>query len=124
MLDPLDVGSQLEEFRGLKDGWLDGGGSAPLASGLDWLEEHFRARYPDELPLPYLCPAEEGGVHAEWSYPPLELGMEIDLVERKAVWYRLNMASDDEETRELDLTDEQEWAWFAEQVRAVSDTER
>lgn len=124
LLDPLDVGSQLEEFRGLKDGWLDGGGSAPLASGLDWLEEQFGARYPDELPLPYLCPTEEGGVHAEWSYAPLELGMEIDLVERKAVWYGLNLASDDEGTRELDLTDEQEWAWFAEQVRAVSDTER
>ena len=124
LLDPLDVASCLAELRELKKGWLDGEGRAPDHAGLDWLESQFDRLYPDDLPLPHLCPTAEGGVHAEWSFPPLEVGVEIDLEERRAVWYSVDVASDKDRTRGLNLVDEQEWAWLVDQIRAASCPER
>ena len=120
VLDPLDVASSLAEFRQLANGWLDGEGLALDRPGLDWFEAEFETNYPDDLPLPHLCPTPDGGIHAEWSFPPHELGLEIDLVSRKADWYRVDMASDTDCTRELNLSEEQGWKWLIEQVRAAS----
>lgn len=120
MTDPLDIAARLAELRELKNGWLEGEGLPPDQPGLEWLERLFEERYPDELPLPYLCPTADGGVHAEWSFPPLEVGVDIDLTERRAVWYSVDMGSDKDDTRDLDLDDEQEWAWFVDQIRGAS----
>ena len=35
--EPLDVTSQLDDLRRMKDGWYDGDGFAPSYEGLDWL---------------------------------------------------------------------------------------
>lgn len=120
LLDPLDIAARLAELRELKDGWLDGKGVAPAPPGLEWLKRLFEERYPDELPLPHLCPTADGGVHAEWSFPPVEVGVDIDLMERRAVWYSVDMGSDKDDTRDLNLDDDQEWAWFVDQIRGAS----
>lgn len=120
LLDPLDIAARLAELRELKNGWLEGEGLPPDQPGLEWLERLFEEQYPDELPLPYLCPTADGGVHAEWSFPPLEVGVDIDLTERRAVWYSVDLGSDKDDTRDLNLDDEQEWAWFVDQIRGAS----
>ena len=61
------IGSQLDQLRLLKDGWLEGEGLSPPEAGLDWLRSAFDRHFPEEAPLPHLYPTETGGVQAEWS---------------------------------------------------------
>jgi hypothetical protein len=45
ILDPLDIGARLDEFKLLKAGWLGGQGVPPAHEGLDWLSEAFDLHY-------------------------------------------------------------------------------
>ncbi len=67
LLDPLDVRLQLDDFRGMTDGWLDGAGLAPAPDFLDWLSSAFERLYRGDAAPPHLYPTEDGGVQAEWS---------------------------------------------------------
>ena len=58
-LHPLDIPAQLDDFRHMQDGWLEGEGLAPSHDGLDWLTATFTQRYQTELPLPYIYPTPE-----------------------------------------------------------------
>ena len=121
VLDPLDVGARLDELHVLKDGWLDGLGCAPSAEGLDWLESWFEINIPDDLPLPYLFPTEDGGVRAEWSLKSIETSAEIDLENKTAEWHELDLATDNEESRDLVLTNADDCKWLADQIRKHSE---
>jgi hypothetical protein len=116
LLDPLDIPARLEEFKALRDGWLDGRGIAPPPSGLDWLAGEFETRYPAELPLPYVYPVAEGGVRLEWSIDPEEISLEIDLGRRSGEWHALNLDTDEEKSRTLNLDDETEWNWVIDRL--------
>ena len=118
-LDPLDVAGRLDEFRNLQDGWLDGHGRAPGQAGLDWLTAIFDQHFPDDLQLPYLYPTPEGGIQAEWSLPPYEISVEINLADHRAAWHRLNLATDEEETRILALDASAEWGWLSDSLRQL-----
>lgn len=120
LLDPLDVPARLDELRSLKAGWLDGEGVAPSGEGLDWLSEAFELNYPDELPLPYLYPTLEGGIQAEWSMGEIEASLEIDLVARRGDWAAVDLTTDEEASRDLDLSEPEDWQWLAGQVEAMS----
>ena len=85
-LDPLDVPSRLYEFRALKDGWLEGEGSALSREGLEWLTTQFEQCYPSDLPLPYLYPTPEGSVRAEWSEGANAVVLETNLDSHSALW--------------------------------------
>ena len=76
--DPRGVSEQLDGFRGMKDGWLDGNGLAPNHAGLDWLDNAFASLYPAHGRLPYVYPTPKGGVQLEWSLGPNEVSLEID----------------------------------------------
>lgn len=119
VLDDMDIGARLEEFKLLKNGWLEGKGRAPKSEHLDWLTEALESSYPDDLPSPYLYPTPEGGVQAEWTNGDLEASLEIDLGKRSAVWHRLNMETDDELQAELDLSKNEDWAKLAELVKGT-----
>lgn len=109
ILDALDIPARLDEFKTLKDGWLEGHGKAPSHEGLNWVATAFKRFYPAELPLPYLFPNEEGGIQAEWSFGANELSVEIDLVKHEGTWHSLDIATDREETLTLDLNEERDW---------------
>ncbi|HTU92122.1 MAG TPA: hypothetical protein VMF69_18715 [Gemmataceae bacterium] len=117
ILDPLDIAARIDEFKLLKAGWLDGKGVAPDHDGLDWLSEAFDRRYPDDLSLPYLFPTPEGCVLAEWSLHPWSPSLEIDLAKKRGDWHVLNLDTDEEETKELDLTNDGDWKWLTQQIR-------
>lgn len=111
--------ARLEELRGLQDGWLDGKGTAPPDEGLDWLADAFGRHFPDDLPLPFLYPTAEGGIQAEWSPKPHEITIEIDLASHKGEWHGLNMDTDVEESRDLNLDDPSDWAWIVAKVKEL-----
>lgn len=120
ILDANDIAARLDEFRGLKEGWLDGKGIALPKQGLDWLTLRFAGQYPDDLSLPYLYPTAEGGVQAEWSLADQEISLEIDLGAKKGEWHALDMASQEEATRELHLDNDAEWHWLVAQIQRLS----
>jgi hypothetical protein len=117
VLDDMDIGSRLEEFKLLKAGWLEGKGRAPKSEHLDWLTETFESSYPDDLPSPYLYPTLEGGVQAEWTSGDLEASLEIDLGRRCAVWHLLDMETDAESEAKFDLSKREDWGKLAKLVK-------
>ncbi len=116
MLEDRDVGVRLDEFRNLKNGWLDGKGLAPAKDGLAWLLEQFETMYSEELETPYLYPTPEGGVQAEWTIGSWEITLEIDLAEHRGEWHQLDLTSDKEIFEELNLDEADIWSWINEQI--------
>jgi hypothetical protein len=117
ILDPLDVAARVDELRLLKNGWLEGGGKAPAPELLDWLIAAFIKGYPDELSLPYLYPTEDGGVRLEWPIARNEISLDIDPQTYRGQWHLLNLDTDAEETRELNLDDAAQWEWIAQRIQ-------
>jgi len=120
ILDALDIPARLDELRSLKDGWLEGEGQAPSHEGLDWLSQVFGQHYPDDLLLPFLYPTAEGGIQAEWSLEPNEVTLKIDLGAHAGQWHALNMETDVEASRELNLNDAGDWQWLVKQIQQMS----
>ena len=114
--EPLDIGARLDELRLLKDGWLEGKGKAPPAEGLDWLETACNLHYPDKTPLPHLYPTPEGGIRAEWSSDRWDLSLDIHLADKRGTWHGLDLETNSEETRELDLENDNNWKWLIEKL--------
>jgi hypothetical protein len=115
-LDELDPGARLNEFKMLKNGWLDGKGIAPEHRQLDWLVDAFDRHYSDALTLPYLYPTAEGGVQAEWSIGGWEISLEIALESHQGQWQALCMKDDAEESRTLNLNEPSDWQWFSAEI--------
>jgi len=115
-LDDMDIGARLDEFKTLKNGWLDGKGRAPDQQQLAWLADAFQQKYPDELQLPYLYPTAEGGVQAEWSFGKWEISLDIDLGPHRAQWQALDLTSDVTDERMLDLNADSDWQWLAQAI--------
>ena len=118
LFDHLDVSARLAEFKDMKDGWFEGEGIAPSIDGLDWLASAFERRYASDVPSPYLYPMPEGGIRAEWSFGANAIVLEIDLSEHDAEWLWFDRDSDANEERRLNLDDDGEWAWLANEVRS------
>lgn len=118
LIDPLDVRARVEELKFLRNGWLDGEGLAPTPGALDWIPVAFEERYPDDLRLPYLFPTPAGGVLAEWSLAPYAITLEINLLAKRGYWHALNVETDQEAERELDLESPEDWEWLSSEVRS------
>ena len=112
LLDRLDIGAQLDDLRELKPGWMNGEGVVPNHEGLDWLEDQFRQHFRGSDLLPHLYPTLTGGVQAEWTIGTREVSLEVNLQTRQAEWYWLDVSSNDEEDRMLDLNSRSSWTWL------------
>ena len=119
ILDSMDIGARLDEFKLLKNGWLEGQGRAPKADHLDWLAESFDSFFPDELPTPYFYPTPDGGVQAEWTIEDAEASLEIDLKKRISHWHLLDVESDEESETELDLSKSEDWLELAKLLKGL-----
>ncbi len=121
VLDANDVPARLDEFRSLVNGWLDGKGRAPSRAGLDWFSAAFESQYPDELPLPYVYPTAEGGLQIEWSLAGHEVSLEVSIESKQAHWHILNLATQAEAARELQLTQADDWVWINAEIRRLAE---
>ena len=119
LLDPLDVPARLEELKALRNGWLNGRGIAPAPAGLDWLSREIKTRYPEAVPSPYIYPVAEGGVRLEWSITPQEVSLEIDLSQKSGEWHALNLHTDVDESRTLNLDDVAAWDWMIRRLSEI-----
>jgi hypothetical protein len=119
ILDPLDVATRLEEFRSLRNGWLDGKGDAQSHEGLEWFAGSFESNYPENLSLPYIYPTAEGGLQAEWTLEQHEVSLEVNLDTKQAEWQDLNMTTDTENDKKLNLAEADAWGWLVERIRAL-----
>ena len=128
LLDLLDVPARLDEFRAMRDGWADGiqhpddwgngYGKAPRHEGLDWLA----GEYPDDLPLPYTYPTPEGSVQMEWTIGAFETELEINLDDHTGEWLWVEVGSENEGDKVLNLDDSDSWAWLASEIRRLRKT--
>ncbi len=120
--DSKGVTAQLDDLRNLKDGWLDGDGLAPSHEGLNWLQAKFSDQYLDHLPLPRIYPTFEGGVQLEWSISPNDASLEINLSDRSGYWHNLNLRTDKDEERLLNLEDGGEWDWLSARLQFLTES--
>ena len=91
--DTLDFSSRLDQFRAIRDGWLEGAGKAPNPHGLDWLSNSVKRHYRSaDLPRPRIYPTPEGGVSLEWGIGPRRASVEIDLDTHSAEWHCLDLS--------------------------------
>lgn len=119
LLDPLDVSGRLDEFRRLKNGWLEGRGVAPNHDGLGWFSAGFDQYFPDDLPLPHVYPTPDGGLQAEWTLASNEISLEVDLSMRRGEWHRLDLSTDEKDARGLNLDVHRDWGWFIAEIRRM-----
>jgi hypothetical protein len=109
---------QIESMRNLDDGWLDGEGKAPSEQGLNWIAEEFDC-YFSETVTPYLYPTPEGGVRTEWSLENWEVSLEIDLDNRTGYWHVLNMDSNADVEKSLNLAKQDDWKWVVKNLLSM-----
>ena len=119
-LNKHDVGARLDELGHLNDGWLDGEGVAPDQAGLEWLASVFGDAFPSDLPLPCLYPTVEGGIQAEWSLPPYDVSLEVDLQRHTGEWDMLNLETQDDDSRQLSLDTIDDWEWLITRIRRIA----
>ena len=83
----------------------------------------FNEHYPDAISLPYIYPTAEGGVRFEWLFGRQDVSLEIDLRKRSGDWHSLNLDTDDEEVRLLNLNTKDNWDWMVERLQTLSGVE-
>ena len=128
-VDPFNIGSRLDEFRCLEDGWAAGIHSAEnwgddfgksfSEDGLNWLETQFNLHYHRPSPRPYLYPTPDGGVQVEWSLGQFEVSLEICLSDHTAEWHSFDFSSGSSDTKCLNLDDTGAWNWVVQIIQSM-----
>ena len=116
IINRLKIDAQLDSLRILKDGWLEGGGNAPPQAGIEWLGSRFKTHFQIKTPLPYLYPTETGGIQAEWSLGLHEISLDMHLDTHLGLWNDLNLDSDVDHEKQLNLDEDSNWDWLAKQI--------
>ena len=117
-----NVAAQIDELRAMKDGWYEGEGFAPSREGLEWLDAVFPREYDRNLPLPRIYPTFDGDVQLEWMVGRNDASLEVDLSQRLGYWHNLNLKTDIDEERQLDLNDSDEWAWLNARILRLTES--
>ncbi len=124
ILDPLDIPSRIEEFRSLKDGWLNGEkGLIPSEEDLSWFSDAFESYFVDDLILPYLFPTPEGGLLLEWTIGDHDMSLEVLLPKHTAQWHDYNLGTEKDEVKTLNLDDSDDWSWMTKQIKEYMDSD-
>jgi hypothetical protein len=120
LLHPLDVETRLEELGALKDGWLNGKGTALDRELLRALAENFDKNFDAGLPLPHLYPTPEGGILAEWNLGNWSVSLDVEIVTQAAQFEALNLVSDKITEFDLNLNEMSGWTVLNSELRQLS----
>lgn len=112
------ISDRLEYLSTVEDGWFEGRGVALDKAGLLWLDQRMADHYvATDLPLPFLCPSESGGVIGDWSLDRHVCGIEIDLTARTGSWFDVDRETHEGiDERILDLDSADGWQWLVERL--------
>ncbi len=112
----LDAGRKIADLRRLQDGWRNGDGIAFDADYLAWLSETFSRMYPSDAPMPTICPTTYGFVSTEWSFPDVEVSLEIAPETRQGnlVWASVVTGKSGETV--IDMTKPEGWARLVKHI--------
>lgn len=115
------ISDRLACLATVEDGWFEGRGVALDKAGLRWLDDQMTNHYiGTELPLPFLCPSEPGGVIGEWSLERHLCLIEIDLEARTGSWMDADRETHDGIEEEiLDLDSSDGWQWLIDRLRRL-----
>ncbi len=120
----LDVGVRLAELSQLlKPGWYNGQGRAIDSNGLTWLMLAIEGHYDHDLRLPFLYPTPEGMVRAEWSLDDFDISLEIDVEKKIGEWHVLELATDDDHSETILLSDDGNWKTVSDKLRRFGATQ-
>lgn len=112
------ISNRLDYLATVEDGWIEGRGVALDRSGLLWLDHKMASHYVGtDLPLPFLCPSESGGVIGEWALERHTCMIEIDLDARTGSWVDVDMETGDGiDEQILDLDSADDWQWLTDRL--------
>ena len=102
-----DLRNVFAPLKSLKDGWLDGYGTAPDQDALSSVAEQM-VRYPNDLPIPAVVPTPEGNLLFEWEAPG-DPSIDLDLNSKTAVFHCFTSDGNDEE-KEFSLERQRDWS--------------
>jgi len=117
--DPLDIDTQCAKLAQLKDGWLDGEGTAYDADQLNTLAARFNRSLSPDLPLPRIYPMPDGRVQAEWMLGRWDTSIEVELPSLRAVYSTLNLDTHQDDEAELELSQDADWKGLNEKLLAL-----
>ena len=123
LLEPNDLDMRIGELLVLKDGWLDGAGTAPSPDGLEWLRKELTEQWPDEIALPFLYPTPEGGIRAEWSSDEWEISAEINLETKQTDFFAIPRKSGESQEASCNLITAADWKTAIQWVAKFAPTE-
>lgn len=91
----LEMVERILNLSELQDGWLEGGGVAPLQENLDWLISEIISYFPPDLEYPAVVPTEDGNVVFEWIRPHARIELEVNFSEQQLEIYATNLKTND-----------------------------
>lgn len=118
ILDKNDPLARLEEFKLLKDGWLDGKALAPSHEKLDEFIRLYDENYSEADPTPFIYPTADGGVQLEWSAANFEASLEVGFKDFSGIWHCLDIQTDEDKEFRLELSDRDGWRELARLISA------
>lgn len=109
LLDDIDFGYRLAEIGELKSGWLENRYGEPFdKERLNRLNDLFQKNYILDVD-PYLFPAENDSLLAEWAAEDWRMSMEINLSSLTGNFYALNLKTDQDFEKTFVLTSPSQW---------------
>ena len=115
-----NIPTRLEEFKDMKDGWLDSASLAPTKEGLDWLIMVCWGKNFGVNPETY--PTHKGNVRMEWEGDGLNtksnnIILTINLKNHTGKYFYFDALYDDvEEEKSLNLDGLKDWEWLIRQI--------
>ena len=102
----------------VEDGWLEGKGTAPDGSLVQWFLSEMSRRYPLSLPIPQVYPTPEGGICVEWLLGDWDCSLDVSSA-KVGEWHCLNLQTQADEEQELDLTKAENWNWLIDKLKEL-----
>ncbi len=110
LLEQCDIGYRIEELKQFKDGWYeDNKGSSFSEDALKKLKDLFDSFYPSDQEQPYLYPALDNIVQAEWDIGHWKVSVEIKLDDFSSSFLAVDINSDQAIEKDLMLSSEPGW---------------